>query len=199
MDRHWDANGAASAPATPSNSLGSNVYPQGGAAPSQPGPFWFHQVTEEIRGVIVAAGITPSRGDLTQLADAIVALLTAGLANVGFLNVAQNWTKAQRGAVVALADGATITPDLALANNYSVTLAGNRTLANPSNIVVGQSGVIVVTQDGTGSRTLAYGSYYKFAGGVAPALTTTPGAIDHLYYYVESATRVVLAAAKDVK
>jgi hypothetical protein len=69
------------------------------------------------------------------------------------------------GVIVVLTDGATITPDFSTANYFSVTLGGNRTLANPSNQTAGQSGTIVITQDGTGGRTLAYGSNYKFPGG----------------------------------
>lgn len=118
---------------------------------------------------------------------------------VPLLDLAQSFTKAQRGAVVALTDGATITPDFAAGNNYSVTLGGNRTLANPTNIVAGQSGVITVTQDGTGSRTLAFGSYFKFAAGAAPTLTTTAAAVDDLAYYVESATRIVVKALGDAR
>ena len=74
-------------------------------------------------------------------------------------DVAQTYSAGQRGTITALTDGATITPDLAASNNFSVTLAGNRTLANPTNIVAGQSGSVFITQDGTGSRTLAFGSY----------------------------------------
>jgi hypothetical protein len=55
--------------------------------------------------------------------------------------------------ITALSDGATITIDMATACNHSVTLGGNRTFAAPSNQVVGQSGSIFITQDGTGSRT----------------------------------------------
>lgn len=107
----------------------------------------------------------------------------------------QNWTAAQSGAVIALSDGANISLDLSLSNNFSVTLAGNRTLDNPTNIVAGQSGVITVTQDATGSRTLAYGTYYKFAGGTAPTLTTTASAIDTLFYYVKSSTEILVSSA----
>lgn len=114
-------------------------------------------------------------------------------------DVVQSFTAAQRGAISALTDGATITPDFAVANNFSVTLGGNRTLANPSNLTAGQSGVIVVTQDGTGSRTLAYGSYWKFAGGTAPTLTTTASAVDVIAYYVESSTRITARLIADVK
>jgi hypothetical protein len=105
-------------------------------------------------------------------------------------DVAQSFTAAQRGAISALTDGATITPDFAAGNNFSVTLGGNRTLANPTNLTAGQSGSIFITQDGTGSRTLAYGSYWDFAGGTAPTLTTTAAAVDRIDYVVRSSTSI---------
>jgi hypothetical protein len=112
---------------------------------------------------------------------------TSGFAQ---LAVAQSFTAAQRGTITVLADGATITPDFAVANNFSVTLGGNRTLANPTNLTAGQSGCIWITQDGTGSRTLAYGSAWDFTGGTAPTLTTTAAAVDCLVYAVQSSTKI---------
>jgi hypothetical protein len=112
------------------------------------------------------------------------------IAGYGLLDGAQTWTKGQRGEITALTDGATITADFADSNNFSVTLGGNRTLDNPSNIVAGQSGCIWITQDGTGSRTLAYGTDWEFTGGTAPTLTTTAGAVDCLVYAVQSATKI---------
>ena len=106
------------------------------------------------------------------------------------LDTAQTWTKGQRGEITALTDGATITPDFADSNNFSVTLGGSRTLANPTNLTAGQSGCIWITQDGTGSRTLAYGSYWDFTGGTAPTLTTTASAVDCLVYAVQSSTKI---------
>jgi len=120
-------------------------------------------------------------------------------ANTAFTNANQSFSVAQRGSITALTDGATITPNMNNANNFSVTLGGNRTLANPTNLTAGQSGVIVITQDGTGSRTLAYGSYFKFPGGTAPTLTTTASAVDVLAYYVESSTRITARLVADVK
>lgn len=114
-------------------------------------------------------------------------------------NVAQSFTAAQRGSVSTLTDGATITPDFAVANNFSVTLGGSRTLANPTNLVAGQSGVIKISQDGTGSRTLAFGSYWDFAGGTAPTLTTTASAVDILAYYVDSTTNITARLIGDRK
>ena len=109
---------------------------------------------------------------------------------VSLLSLAQTFTAAQRGTITALTDGTTITPDFAVTNNYSVTLGGNRTLANPTNITAGQSGAIFITQDGTGSRTLAYGSSWDFSGGTAPTLTTTASAVDLLVYTVRSTTSI---------
>jgi len=103
------------------------------------------------------------------------------------------------GAITALTDAATITPDLNASNNFSVSLGGNRTLANPSNITAGQSGSIFVTQDGTGSRTLAYGSYFKFAAGTAPTLSTAASSVDRIDYVVASATKIHAVASLDVK
>ena len=127
-----------------------------------------------------------------------VTVATAGTDYPG-LATAQTFTAAQRGTITALTDGATITPNFATSNNFSVTLGGNRTLANPTNQTAGQSGVIVITQDGTGSRTLAYGSNFKFPGGTAPTLTTTANAVDVLAYYVESASRITARLISDVK
>lgn len=115
---------------------------------------------------------------------------TSSLSSYGLKDAAQTWTKGQRGEVTALTDGATITADFSDSNHFSVTLGGNRTLANPTNLTAGQSGCIWITQDGTGSRTLAYGSQWDFTGGTAPTLTTTANAVDCLVYAVQSSTKI---------
>jgi hypothetical protein len=135
----------------------------------------------------------------TNLGLAIGTNVQAYDADTAKTDVAQSFTAAQRGAVSALTDGATITADFALANNFSVTLGGNRTLANPTNLTVGQSGVIKVTQDGTGSRTLAYGSNWDFAAGTVPTLTTTANAVDILAYYVDGASNITTRFIGDRK
>jgi hypothetical protein len=140
------------------------------------------------------AAFTGADGEITVDTDKEVAVIHNGSLAGGFplagANIAQTFTKAQRGAITALTDGATITPDFALANNYSVTLGGNRTLANPTNLTAGQSGCIWITQDGTGSRTLAYGSAWDFTGGTAPTLSTAASSVDCLVYAVQSSTRI---------
>jgi len=119
--------------------------------------------------------------------------------SLGELNATDSIDQGIAGAITALTDAATITPDLNASNNFSVSLGGNRTLANPSNITAGQSGSIFVTQDGTGSRTLAYGSYFKFAAGTAPTLSTAASSVDRIDYVVASATKIHAVASLDVK
>ena len=101
--------------------------------------------------------------------------------------------------VTALSDGSTITIDMATACHHSVTLGGNRTFAAPSNQVVGQSGSIFITQDGTGSRTASFNSAFKFVGGTAPTLTTTAAAVDRIDYIILSSNVIHCAVSLDVK
>lgn len=112
--------------------------------------------------------------------------LTSGGA---YLNQVQSYTKAQRGDVVALTPGATVTPDFSSGNNYSLTLNANTTLANPTNLTAGQSGAIAITQDSSTAYTLAYGSAWKFEGGV-PTFGTTLDSISTLAYYVVSSSHI---------
>jgi len=72
--------------------------------------------------------------------------------------------------------------------NGTVTLAGNRTLGAPTNTKVGQAGSIIIKQDATGSRTLAYNAVWKFPGASAPTLSTAASKVDRLDYFVESST-----------
>jgi hypothetical protein len=82
-----------------------------------------------------------------------------------------------------------------LANDNS----GAYTLANPTNVVAGQSGSIFVVQDGTGSRTLAYGSNFDFAGGTVGVLSTTAAAVDRIDYICRTTTSIQLVLSKDIK
>ena len=94
------------------------------------------------------------------------------------------------GTPVTLTDATSIALDLATGNNFTVTLTGNRTLENPTNTVVGQTGQIYVIQDGTGSRTLAFGSNYKFSKGTAITISTSTSSVDLLVFNVRSPTAI---------
>jgi len=101
--------------------------------------------------------------------------------------------------ITALSDGSTITIDMATACHHSVTLGGNRTFAAPSNQVIGQSGSLFITQDGSGSRTASFNSAFKFVGGTAPTLTTTASAVDRIDYVILSSNVIHCAVSLDVK
>tara|TARA_R110000822_G_scaffold12986_2_gene46702 strand:- start:107 stop:1849 length:1743 start_codon:yes stop_codon:yes gene_type:complete len=107
------------------------------------------------------------------------------------------------GAAVAqytsLTDAATIAVDLNTAQNFIVQLGASRALGNPTNCVAGQTGSIIVIQDGTGSRALSYSGNWKFIGGTAPTLSTAAGAIDRLDYIVYTSTAVQAIASLDIK
>jgi len=89
-----------------------------------------------------------------------------------------------------LTDAATIAVDMSVSNNFTVTLGGNRTLGNPTGLVVGQSGSVFINQDATGSRTLAYSSYWDFPGGIVPTLSTAANAADRIDYIVRTSTSI---------
>ena len=127
---------------------------------------------------------------VAEIADDVGTTVQGYDADTAKTDVAQTFTAAQRGTISTLTDGATITPDFATANNFTVTLAGNRTIANPTNLTAGQSGSIFIVQDGTGSRTASWGSYWDFAAGAAPTLTTDANAVDRVDYVVRSSTSI---------
>ena len=80
MDRFWESNSHGTPPPVPS--VPSIGYPTDGdlltsVPPTNPGAYWFHMMTEEIRAVIVAAGIAPN-GPTLQLLAALDARYAAG-------------------------------------------------------------------------------------------------------------------------
>jgi len=100
--------------------------------------------------------------------------------------------------IVSLTDGANISVDFNAGQNFAVQLAGNRTIDNPTNCVPGQTGSIFVIQDGTGSRTLSFGTNYKFPGGTAPTLSTGASACDRIDYITFTSTNVHAVATLNV-
>jgi len=152
--------------------------------------------------VLTSAGVgaptwtTPSVSGISgTLAQYNTSLTDADFAS----NLTNTFSGAQIGSVTALTSSAnTIAINLATNNNFSHTTGENTMLSAPSNPVAGQSGVITITQGAT-ARTLAYNTFWKFAGGIVPTLTATVGAIDTFVYNVESATRATCQLIKDVK
>lgn len=150
------------------------------------------QATAEINALVGDSGAggtkglapAPAAGDAAALkflkADATWAVPSGGV-SLSSVNV---WTKNQSVPFVTLTDGATINTDASLSNNFVInTIGGNRTLANPTNLTDGMVLNWLIKQDGTGSRTLAYGSKFKFFDSIGSpeennVLSTGAGAVD---------------------
>ena len=101
-------------------------------------------------GVAKYTVLTGKRADglLSVRADPTAAL---GIATKQYVDA-----RAPAPAIVStLVDAATVTMDMALSLDFAWMLGGvGRTFANPNNLRVGQRGMIYLTQDGTGSRTI---------------------------------------------
>lgn len=83
--------------------------------------------------------------------------------------------------VTALTDGSSIATNAALGNDFSVTIAGNRTMAAPSSPLDGQKIMYAIKQDTTGSRLITWTSGtggFSFGSGSAPTLSTTASDLD---------------------
>lgn len=118
---------------------------------------------------------------IETLADVTDATNVAA-AGAGMLNTAQEWTATQNFNATTLTDGPTINWNLAANQVTSVTLAGNRTIAAPTNQVDGATYIISLIQDGTGSRTVTWNSVFKFPNGTLPVLSTVAGDKDFITF-----------------
>lgn len=123
---------------------------------------------------ISAGGIATGGGDLS--ADRTITVSKATGAEICF---ATEDGKAVTPKAIADAtsistetDGATITPTFTDTMTRRVTLGGNRTVAAPAGVKLGFTYNLLIVQDGTGGRTLAWNSVYKFGQAGAPSLST---------------------------
>ena len=126
-----------------------------------------------------------------QTTNAVTYIDGVELAKVIVSDAVQTFTAAQRGAVATLSETATIAVDLALSNNFTVTLTGTATAVGaPTNAVAGQSGSIFIVQDSGGGNTLGWNTAWKWAGGTAPTLSTAGDAVDRVDYIVKGASEI---------
>lgn len=102
------------------------------------------------------------------------------------------------GGITTLTDNTSIVIDMTSNNNFSITLGGSNTFINPTNMTPGQSGIIWVIQDGTGSRAPSWGSYWKFPSNTAPTLTTTANSVDAITYVVRNSTSITAQAILNI-
>ena len=101
--------------------------------------------------------------------------------------------------ITTIADAASIVMNMATNNQFLVTLGGNRTLAAPTNLTVGQTGHIYCIQNSGGGHTLSYNSVFQFAGGSDPVATPAGGAVNLLVFSVRATDKVDAVMVNDLK
>jgi len=89
-----------------------------------------------------------------------------------------------------------VSVDQNLGSIHTITLNGNITEFNIGNISAGDSGIVVLTQDGTGNRTFAT-TNLVFPGGTA-TLSTGGGNVD-VISYVSDGTNILASLTADYK
>ena len=90
-----------------------------------------------------------------------------------------------------LTDAATITYDLADGHNAKVTLTADRTLSLPSNLAEGASGVLTITQDGTGGHALTLASgWFVSAGALADITALAANEQAQITWYAYASNKV---------
>jgi len=127
-------------------------------------------------------------------ADANVIEIPTGTTNVTVAGKLSGGTIILAGTDTDTSNTGSVTIDFSANQNFVLTLTGNVTLANPSTESVGQAGVFVFIQDGTGGRTLSLGTDYETPGGAGITLSTAANAIDVVPYFVKAAGSIQLGA-----
>jgi hypothetical protein len=135
--------------------------------------------------ILVSGGAlgTPSGGTVTNLTgtasiniNGTVGATTPTTGAFTSISSSTNTTiKDLRETIATVTYASTITPDVANGTVQKVTLTGNVTFSAFANPVTGQSLTLIITQDGTGSRTLT--STMKFSG-ASKTLSTAASSID---------------------
>jgi len=109
------------------------------------------------------------------------------------------FTKAQLASTQTADATGSVTLDFDTYQNFILTFTGNVTLAAPSTEAsqVGQTGVIIIKQDGTGSRTLSlHGDYETPSAGGVGTISTAANAVDIVPYCVLADNRIMLGAVQ---
>lgn len=109
--------------------------------------------------------------------------------NIPKLNANNTFTKAQVSALVSSSYTASFAPDFSSSNSFEMVLTGNVSLTNPTNAVAGGVYTIVLTQDGSGSKTITLsGSAYKTNQTIT--LSTGANKRDVLTFICKSSTEI---------
>ena len=151
----------------------------------------------DVSGTYTGGGLMTTGGNIVIPDDGTIGSATdadaIAIASTGVVTFSQNTVAATD---TDTSNTGSITLDFAGSQNFVLTFTGNVPLANPSTEVVGQAGIIVCIQDGTGSRTLSLGTDYETAAGGGITLSTAANAVDVIPYFVKAAGSIQLGAVQ---
>lgn len=185
----------------------SDGTPDGTIPPSRDPAKWANDVTDEIIEVITDAGLVADEADVTQLRQAIDIKIAAAVAGIDIpetdltgyarLDTAQSWPATQSGSEVALTDAVTVAWDLAVAQEASLMLGGNRLMGAPTNLIGGTYYSLLVIQPAAGGPfTLAFSSTFTGVSGLVFSMDSD--AVDHLVFRAQAGKLRLVAFAKNV-
>ena len=161
-----------------------------------------------VTGVVTATSFVGSGANLTGISSVSFATTSFGLSgtpailvsSVGINTTTVSGTKlylngnAASNIVGLGSTTATTTLDFSQGNNFSLTLGATITIANPTGVTTGQSGVIFIQENGTGAYTVGWGTSWDFASATPPTLITTANALNALPYFARSTTSIVVGS-----
>lgn len=100
--------------------------------------------------------------------------------------------------IAALSSGPTTTWNVGVSKTANVTLTQNSTLALTGTLISGAVMILKIVQDGTGGFTFTFPANVKFAGGVAPTISTAPTAVDIFTFLTDGTDLYEMSRAVDV-
>lgn len=137
---------------------------------------------------------SPTITDLVGADTAAALAGTSGTAPSGSDKFVDNADIRLKQSITALVDMAEVVPDFSASNNFSLSMlaevGSSRTLKNPSDPTIGQSGIIYLIQDSSGGLSIVFDTYWKFPNETDPTQNTDANSVSCIVYFVRSATAI---------